>query len=257
MKAFVLFSALKTNVRILFLGLFLVFFNFTLYSSTFNKNNVIAANYYEAGENIVYNGNMETHKDSLNTIREKNIPPLDPYRIAGEAVSGAFVGAIGGFGTMYLFQLPLFGSVADVYGDDLGWSMISTDIGWILGNQFGAYIVGNLGNETGSLPKTLIYGTAISLGIQVLAFGAEYYYTSHVTDGPSNTPIFGIIEVTAPIIGSVIGFNLTRRYKTACRRGKGLISINNKKLRVNVPGMFLHLLYGDEVVGIRLFNMNF
>lgn len=253
MKTFILFSAFKRHVSVLFLGFFLFSLNSLLYSSVSNGSNVIASNYYGGSEEIVYRRSMETHKDFMGPIRDKNIPPLNPYRIAGEAVSGAIVGTAGACGMIILY---VNGANKNIWGGDISTYMISADMGWILGNQLGVYIVGNLGNETGSLPRTVLYGTAISLGIQALAFGAGYYYTSNVTNGPSDTPIFEIIEITAPIMGAVIGFNLTRKYKTG-KAGGGLINLKDGKLSFSTPGVFLHPIDGENLVGVKVMNVNF
>ncbi len=242
MDAFVLFSTFKRHASVLFLGFFLFSLNSMLYSSTFNRNNVIYANYYNRTQSIVYNSNMEMHEDSLNPIRDKNIPPLDPSKVFAEAVSGTFVGVACGFGAMYLTAY---------LGGDIGAGIISMDIGWILGNQIGVYIIGNLGDETGSLPKTLLYGTASSLGIQALAIG-----TAVLTKG-WNTPIYGFVVLTAPILSSVVSFNMTRRYKVEKHGGDGLINFEDGKICFSNPGIFLHPIYRNELVGIKLVNVNF
>ncbi len=227
---------------------------YTLHAFNVGEYNFIGRQYCVENQSVVYNDYKKVNADSMNDTLRDTIPPLSFYRIVEESLGGAFVGAAGAIGTYFIY---VTGADHNIWGGDCGWAIISMDIGWVLGNQFGAYIGGNIGEETGSLPKTLIYGTAISLGIQALAFGSQYYYTSNIVDGPSDTPIFGIIEVSAPIIGAVVGFNLTRRYKTVQSKGEGLISINDGKLSFDFPKLFGGSIEQSPLVGVNLVNLKF
>jgi len=246
---------MKTK-RILFGLIIILLFNYKLYSSTIGMDRFSDLKFrnYTENQSIVNINYEEANKDSIsdNKIYGNIIPPLSFYRIAGECVGGFVVGAVGAYGLIILYSM---GADKNIWGGDIGVSIIISDIGWILGNELGVYIVGNIGNETGSLLKTIIYGTAISIGVQAISMG--FYYLS-MEEGQSN--IYTLYEsamMLGPTIGAIIGFNITRKYKKQPGIDDGLINLNNKKICFNVPGVFSHSIYRDKVIGIKLINIPF
>ncbi|NIA22909.1 MAG: hypothetical protein GWP03_01925 [Proteobacteria bacterium] len=251
------FDALrKTNAlipMILMLGVFLVP-DVLIYPSSNSSTIYFSHKYYVGKQSIVYENYRESNVNVADRVSKDSIPPLNFYRIAGECLGGAAVGMASALGTYFIY---VTGANHNIWGGGSEWAITSMDIGWIIGNQFGAYIAGNIGNETGSIAKTVLYGTAISTVLQVITFGVEYYYTSNVVSGPSDTPIFGIVEIASPIIGAVIGFNLTRRYKSIAPKVNGLINMENKKVCLNIPGIFTRSINGETILALSLIDVKF
>ena len=130
-------------------------------------------------------------------------PPLGPARIAGELLAGTLGGIIGvgplielardkysewGFGyiLMFLLTYPLGGLISTV----------------------GVYLVGIIGNQIGSFWATLGCTVLGASAAFIIAFAADI---GHWAVG--NGALFAIL-CAAPTLGAVVGFNLTRRYKS-------------------------------------------
>ncbi len=248
---------LKMKIKRILLSLIIILLcNYKIHSSNICMDRVTDLKFrnYAENQSIVNINYEEADKDSIssNKIPGNIIPPLSFYRIAGECVGGFVVGAVGAYGLIILYGM---GADKKIWGWDIGVSIILSDIGWILGNELGVYIVGNIGNETGSLLKTFIYGTAISIGIQAIAIG---FYCLSMDEGQSN--IYTLYEsamMFGPTIGAIIGFNITRKYKKQLGIEDGLINLSNKRICFNVPGVFSHSISGDKVMGIKLINIAF
>jgi len=124
-------------------------------------------------------------------------PPLSVGRIVGEILAGGVGGVVVGFvglvvGINYAFarDLPM-GKCNPVVG-------YAIRIGSVLGSTIGVYVVGNIGNETGSFLATL--GGSILGGL--------------VGWSISGTEAGFVALVFGPPIGATLGFNLTRKYKS-------------------------------------------
>ncbi len=131
-------------------------------------------------------------------------PPLSEIRITGEILAGGVGGILIGVGGC------LIGAEYEKYkygeGEYRGlWSaLFVAPIGYTLGNAIGVYLVGNIGDETGSFLATL-GGSILGLGVGVvLALSADSF------NERAAFPTF----VASSSICATIGFNLTRRYNS-------------------------------------------
>ncbi len=251
---------LKMKIKRLLFSLIIVLLsNYKLYSSTICMDKFSDLKYrnYAENQSIVNINYEETDKDSIsdNKIYGNIIPPLSFYRITGECVGGLVIGTVCAYGSIILYGM---GADKNIWGWNIDVSIFLADIGWILGNELGVYIVGNIGNETGSLLKTFIYGTAISVGVQAIFYSLWYYKSADLSGSSSSImEISQFAIMIGPTIGAIIGFNITRKYKKQPAKGDGLINLNNKKICFNVPELFLHSISKDMVMGIKLVNIAF
>lgn len=128
-------------------------------------------------------------------------PPISGGRLAGELlVGGAFVIG-GGLGGGFLgYSLETAGGCNSEFCG-LGGAVIGAFLGGTLAAPLGVYLIGTYGNETGSLGAayagSLLGGLA---GIAIVAAADE-------------EDLILPVMITMPVVGSMIGFNLTRRYK--------------------------------------------
>jgi len=118
-------------------------------------------------------------------------PPLNAGRVGGQILAGT----VAGVGTGLLMA-----ALADDGDDDMMIGASSAFAGFLVGFPVGvtggAYLVGRIGDQTGSFPMTLL-GT---IGGVVAAVAL-----ADATEGWS--------FLAMPPVGATIGFNLTRRYK--------------------------------------------
>jgi len=140
------------------------------------------------------------------SIAMRSKPPLSVRRIVGEILAGGVGGVVVGVASFYAtFALDLPGgkcNPAVVY---------VAGIGLTLGSSIGVYVVGNIGNETGSFLATLG-------GNILLFFGASIILTEYGSDlGDNyivNIAILLCYIAVAPPLFATIAFNLTRKYKS-------------------------------------------
>ncbi|MBM3242650.1 hypothetical protein FJZ31_40840 [Candidatus Poribacteria bacterium] len=102
------------------------------------------------------------------------------------------------------------------------WMAVATGIS--LGSSIGVYIVGNIGDETGSFLATL--GGSM-LG-EVVGFAATY-----TTGAPGL-----LVMLFGPPIGATIGFNKTRRYKSPPTSETALINLGDGQVSLVVPSIY-------------------
>ncbi len=145
-------------------------------------------------------------------------PPLNAWRVTGELATGAALGLTTGY------IVALIG-VAGGKGlsDSIERGYWGLALGHTLGSATGVYLIGTLGDETGSFAKTLL-GSSLGMGTAFLvnAFVVE--------SGP-------LFLALAPI-GATLAFNLSRRYDDDATVGMGMaLSLNNlRRVRVFVAG---------------------
>lgn len=163
--------------------------------------------------------------DFQSNKREGEKPPLRGGRIAGEFGAGLGGGILTG-GIGYAIGCAVtspgegwFGGLRKFAGGVLGFT-----IGYPIGSSIGVYLVGNMGNETGSYWATLlgwIGGMATSIAIIAI---------EDCPNGIKSAAFF-----TLPVAGEVIGFNLTRRYKTSHNSNTALLNFRDGQIRLAVP----------------------
>ncbi len=143
------------------------------------------------------------------------------YLVVGVALGivGVYVGAG--------LELELTDSKNEFSG--FGGAIIGALIGYTLGSATGVYLVGNIGDGTGSFLATL--GGSI---LGVLGYG-----------------------VGSPI-GAAIGFNLTRRYKSPPASGNALINFRDGQIGLAVPTIYSQPnSFGEITHKVDVVNMRF
>jgi len=118
-------------------------------------------------------------------------------KIVGEILAGGLGGLAGVVVPLAVIDFP--SSKAEV----LGYDFLTVFCTYPIGSAIGVYLVGSIGNETGSFAATL-GGSLLGevAGIMILEWYSEYVRSWYTL-----VPIF----LAAPI-GATIGFNRTRKY---------------------------------------------
>ncbi len=194
-----------------------------------SENSPNTSIYYEEGES-----------------KRREVPPLKPERTLGEALSGAALGVAGLYGGFFIG-----GGFGDYFLPPLD-AIIFGITGWALGSSLGIYIIGSIGNQTGSYLAT-IAGSVLG----GLAGGALGYFSLYLIP-------LGDLFVLSPFIGSVvggiIGFNLTRRYKSSGLSEKSLINFNNGKMKLGFPQITFRpnpFVRGNLIHTVNLVSVSF
>ncbi len=141
-------------------------------------------------------------------------PELEPARVTGELLAGAYAGIAG-----YFIGTWAGGLVAEALPDE------SQDAKERIGFLFGATgaalataasvaAVGNIGDQTGSYP-TALAGTAAGVVAGVLLNQLLYGHARLPAETSSSRMrwVSASIEALLPSIGATIAFNSTRRFK--------------------------------------------
>ncbi len=209
-----------------------------------NSTNIVSSN-YEKGVN-------DSVKVGIGT--KEKIPPLNLIRIAGECAGGIIIESVSLDVLNYIF-----GNKNIIWDLGVGGFGIIPNFIIISVDQLVVFFIGNIGDETGSLAKTMLYGTAISIGLQAIGVGlySAYNYINPVDSLCYNENFyFNVIMYVVPIIGAVMGFNFTRKYKEIQVKAKGLVNLENKKASVNFPDIYTREISGYKSIGIDLININ-
>lgn len=141
-------------------------------------------------------------------------PPLEPARIAGQLFAGAYAGIAGYFighlaGTVVA---ETFADAGSATRDRIGFAFGIVGAGVATAATVSA--VGNIGDQTGSYPATML-GTA--------AGGAAAFLLNRMLYGQARLPsdrqssrmrwVEASFEALLPSLGATIAFNSTRQYK--------------------------------------------
>ncbi|MCH7521347.1 MAG: PEGA domain-containing protein [Candidatus Marinimicrobia bacterium] len=172
-----------------------------------------------------------------------NIPPLNKGRIAGEILGGVVAGVI--------FAYGLLG--ADPNSDVF---LVEDAIifGSFIGSPLGVYLVGNLGNQTGSLDMTVqgsLFGILGTLGLAILIVVNDI------------EPVMSIEHalLIGPSIGATIGFNLDRRFKAPIAEAEtGFINLGEGQVSLAAPLIYMRpnpFITGDWVPTVDLVRVKF
>jgi len=149
-------------------------------------------------------------------------PTLSPVRITGEIVGGMFAGLAGG--------VVVIASIVAV--DDKAPSIIlgtALATAYALGSTTTVYLIGNIGDQTGSLGATML-GTVMG-GVVGIAGG----FLIHAVRGDiDHDDLAELFILAVPAVGATIGFNLTRRYESS--------AISNSQMTRAAPTFRLDLL---------------
>ncbi|MBW7989157.1 MAG: hypothetical protein FVQ84_03950 [Planctomycetes bacterium] len=139
--------------------------------------------------------NVENKKQNLQK------PPLSLARIACEILAGAVAGFAVAFPLTYVTGIVLVGIDEKTGPVFIGLFFIVFPPLYVLGSTFGVYLVGRIGNETGSFLETLSGGFLGGPVAVLLCFL-----------GIEKIVLWALILLIPPIFAT-IGFNSTRRYK--------------------------------------------
>jgi hypothetical protein len=183
-------------------------------------------------------------------IKEKEVvrkvkTPFNSKRALGEVMGGigggALLGLVGGGIGYSLFKVEDpqdFESLAGFIGATLGFA-----IGYPIGSAIGVYAVGNMGNETGSFMATF-GGSLLGTGLGIGTFPLRIGYLSFLF----------------PPLGSMITFNMTRRYKVPPPE-TGFINYRNGSVSFGPPSVYYTQKseFGKKTLtqNITLLNINF
>ena len=142
----------------------------------------------------------------VNEKQKPQKPPLSPVRIVGESLAGAF-GAIIGLAPLLslLYQEAKYGPSEWGFGNLLALPL-TYPFGSLI-SAVGVYLVGNTGDQIGSVGLTLgscAVGAAVAFAIGVQNIAGEWHIDNRV--------LFAIF-FAAPTLGAIVGYNLTRKYK--------------------------------------------
>ncbi len=141
-------------------------------------------------------------------------PPLDAMRIGGEVVVGAYTGIAGFFIGRYagLFIADALPHESENARDKV--AMGAGIAGAALGTTGGVYVIGSIGDQTGSFGATLIGAGAGAVAgwlVYRVFIGSDRLSPSRATS--RMRWLEASIEALLPSVGATIGFNSSRRYK--------------------------------------------
>lgn len=144
---------------------------------------------------LIFNIYTETNKK--NAFKDQ-APPLNILRISGEILFG-YIGGVGlSLGTIVMLE-ALFPNWWNEPGRQFEKILLFKGFSTPVGAAIGTCLIGNLGEETGSFGKTLLWG----------AFGGIINIVFNLFPNTSLGSI-GPLVITA---FTVIGFNKNRKYK--------------------------------------------
>ena len=158
-------------------------------------------------------------------------PPLSGKRIAGEILAGVV------FVVPAAYSFYLAGEESALLWL-LGFACLN------FGPAAGVSLVGNIGDETGSYLSAFEGACCGCLAILPLFLLAIKTVAGPVADALEldendvESCIMGVC-VTLPSIGATIGFNRTRRYKTSAEPETALLNLNDGKMSLAVPRIYL------------------
>ena len=144
---------------------------------------------------------------------------LSDRRLSDEILAGVLAGIATGSAVGYVGNYIFCGEC-----DEQFWIAVTT--AYSLGSAIGVYIVGNIGDKTGSFIATL--GGSMLGGLA--GFAAAYAVP------------FGVLLLPlGPPIGATIGFNKTLRYKSPPVSGTALINFRDGQMSLAVPAIYPRL----------------
>jgi hypothetical protein len=127
-------------------------------------------------------------------------PPLSGGRLLGEAAVGSLFAVGGGIGGAYMgFALETSGDCGGEFCG-LGGAILGGVAGLAFVTPIGVYMVGSSGDQTGSLGAT-IGGSVVGTLVGVAAAA-----------GGEDEDLAVVCLIAGPVLGSMAGFNLTRKY---------------------------------------------
>jgi hypothetical protein len=146
---------------------------------------------------------------SLGVARADDQPPLSPARLAGEVAVGTLLAFGGGYAGVEFGRASVTCNGADYCG------VVEVTVGGFIGLSLlppvGISLLGSAGDETGSFGVAWVGSVIGTAG----SFWAVHELDDH---GLHSDLLLYSVLVGGPVIGSMIGFNLTRQYDAPGRR---------------------------------------
>lgn len=145
------------------------------------------------------------HPSFENWTADGEVPPLNGGRLLAEAGLGTAFALGGGLGGAFIGMSLEVSNGCHNEMCGLGGLVIGGAAGLMFATPVGVYLAGSAGDETGSLGATVGGSVIGSLAGAGLAAGIG---------GDAIVPLL----VAGPVIGSMVGFNLTRDYSASHKR---------------------------------------
>jgi hypothetical protein len=158
---------------------------------------------------------------------EPDVPPMSPGRLTGEALLGGLFAVGGGIGGGYIGMSLELANGCNGEFCGLGGAVLGGLTGLTLAAPVGVYLAGSHGGQTASFGATL--------GGSVLGSLAGIAATA-ATEG-KGAPMLLI----GPVVGSMIGFNVTRKYDNSHRKHRTwapVASVSSGNSTFGVAGAF-------------------
>lgn len=140
-------------------------------------------------------------------------PPLEPARVVGEALAGAYAGIAGYFiGSMTVGGVAELSDISDDMKERI--AFFGGVVGAGAATAASVWAIGNIGDQTGSFPIS-VAGTAAGLAAGILLNQIIYGHARLPSAGESSRMrwVEASLEALLPSIGATIAFNSTRRFK--------------------------------------------
>jgi hypothetical protein len=154
-------------------------------------------------------------------------PPLSGGRLLGEAFVGGLFGAGGILGGGYVgYKLETSGGCGGEYCG-LGGAVLGGVVGLAFVTPVGVYMIGNTDGQTGSLGATIggsVIGTLVGIGAAAA----------------SQNEAGVVLLLAGPLVGSMVGFNATRKYVVGhnARKWAPVANVSQGNTSFGVVGRF-------------------
>ena len=157
-------------------------------------------------------------------------PPLNTVKVAGELLAGCVLGAAAGMGGAYLGASISILDTGRSIGDIIAGAGLGMMAAYPLGCALGVYLVGNLGNETGSFGSALLgaYGGMVVWGGSAIALNKL---------SPTSSTVASLAFLVIPPLFATLAFNKSRRYKNPQAVSASLLNFRDGKMDIGFPAI--------------------
>ena len=157
-------------------------------------------------------------------------PPLNTGKVAGELLAGCVLGAAAGMGGAYLGASISILDTGRSFGDIIAGAGLGMMAAYPLGCALGVYLVGNLGNETGSFGSALLgaYGGMVVWGGSAIALNKL---------SPTSSTVASLAFLVIPPLFATLAFNKSRRYKNPQAVSASLLNFRDGKMDIGFPAI--------------------